>query len=156
MMYQARYKMKHQRGATFLVSLVMLIVLTLLVVSAIRMGNANLKTVGNMQAKNEAAAAAQQAIETIMSNLNNFYTPVAQTISVDINNDGVPDYTVNTSAAVCLKMVPVEGYSVEFAQSAPKDTYWDIKAVVTDNRTGASVTLHQGAKVRMDATATCT
>jgi len=147
---------KKQRGATLLVSLIMLVALTLLVVSAIRMGNMNLKTVGNMQAKNEATAAAQQAIETIMGNLNNFYTPTAQTISIDINNDGVVDYTVNTSAPVCLKMVAAEGYSVDFAESAPKDTYWDIKAVATDSRTGVAVTLHQGAKVRMDSTATCT
>lgn len=147
---------KKQRGATLLVSLIMLVALTLLVVSAIRMGNMNLKTVGNMQAKNEATAAAQQAIETIMGNLNNFYTPTAQTIRIDINNDGVVDYTVNTSAPVCLKMVAAEGYSVDFAESAPKDTYWDIKAVATDSRTGVAVTLHQGAKVRMDSTATCT
>lgn len=145
-----------QGGATLLVSLIMLVVLTLLVVSAIRMGNTNLKTVGNMQAKNEATAAAQQAIEQIMGDLNNFYTPTAQTITVDINNDGVIDYTVNTSAPVCLKMVAAEGYSVDFADSAPKDTYWDIKAVVTDSRTGATVTVHQGAKIRMDSTATCT
>ncbi|KAF3997804.1 PilX N-terminal domain-containing pilus assembly protein [Glaciimonas immobilis] len=147
---------KKQRGATLVVGLVMLLVLTLLVVSAIRMGNANLKTVGNMQAKNEATAAAQQAIEQIMSNLNNFYAPTAQTIGVDIDNDGVADFTVNTSAPVCLKMVPVGGYSVDFAESVPQDSYWDIKAVATDNRTGANVTVHQGARVRLSATATCT
>lgn len=147
---------KRQRGVTLLVSLVMLVVLTLLVVSAIRMGDTNLKTVGNMQAKNEATAAAQQAIEQIMGNPNNFSTATAQTISIDINNDGVADYTVNTSAPACLKMVAADGYSVDFAASAPKDTYWDIKAVVTDSRTGATVTVHQGAKVRSDSTATCT
>ena len=127
----------------------MLVVLTLLVVSAIRMSNANLKTVGNMQVKNEAVAAAQQAIEQqVMGNVSNFYTPVDQPITIN-------GYTGTISAPVCLKMVPVSGYSVDFAASAPKDTYWDIKAVVTDTRTGASATLHQGAKVRMDSTVTC-
>ena len=53
------------------------------------------------------------------------------------------------------KLVAVDGYSVDFAESAPKDSYWDIKAVVTDTRTGAAATLHQGAKVRLDSTATC-
>ena len=138
-----------QHGTSLLLSLVMLVVITLLVVSAIRMSNSNLKTVGNMQSKNAAAAAAQQAIEQqVMSNVSNFYAPVDQTISIS-------GYTGTISAPVCLKMMAVPGYSVDFSASAPKDTYWDIKAIVTDTRTGASATIHQGAKVRMDSTATC-
>ena len=140
---------QRQHGSSLLLSLIMLVVLTLLVVSAIRMSNANLKTVGNMQVKNEAVAAAQQAIEQqVMGNVSNFYTPVDQPITIN-------GYTGTISAPVCLKMVPVSGYSVDFSASAPKDTYWDIKAVVTDTRTGASATLHQGARVRLDSTATC-
>ena len=138
-----------QHGISLLLSLVMLVVINLLVVSAVRMSNSNLKTIGNMQFKNEAVAAAQQAIEQqVMGNVSNFYTPVDQPILIN-------GYTGTLSAPVCLKMVPVPGYSVDFAASAPKDIYWDIKAVVTDTRTGASATLHQGAKVRMDSTTTC-
>ena len=140
---------QRQHGISLLLSLVMLVVITLLVVSAVRMSNSNLKTVGNMQFKNEAVAAAQQAIEQqVMGNVSNFYTPVDQPILIN-------GYTGTISAPVCLKMVPVPGYSVDFSASAPKDTYWDIKAVVTDTRTGASATLHQGARVRLDSTATC-
>jgi Tfp pilus assembly protein PilX len=146
---------KKQCGATLLVGLIMLVVLTLLALSSIRMSNTNLKVVGNMQVKNEAAAAAQQAIERMLSDVTNFYTPTAQTTTVDINNDGTADYTVNISAPICLKLVAVDGYSVDFAESAPKDSYWDIKAVVTDTRTGAAATVHQGTKVRLDSTATC-
>lgn len=132
-----------------LLSLVMLVVLTLLVISAVRMTNSNLKTVGNMQAKNEAVATAQQAIEKlVMGDVNNFYTLVDQPISTN-------GYTGTVSAPVCLKMVAVSGYSVDFAASAPKDTYWDVKAVVTETRTGASATVHQGVRVRMDSTAVC-
>lgn len=140
---------KRQQGSSLLLSLVMLVVLTLLVVSAIRMSNSNLKTVGNMQVKNEAVAAAQQAIEQqVMSDVSNFYTPVDQAIASN-------GYTGTISAPVCLKMVAIAGYSNDFADSAPKDTYWDVKAVVTDIRTGASATVHQGVKVRLDSTATC-
>jgi Tfp pilus assembly protein PilX len=146
---------RKQRGATLLVGLVMLVVLTLLVVSAIRVSSTNLKVVGNMQVKSEAVAAAQQAIEGILSDVTNFYTPTLRTTTVDINNDSIADYTVAVSAPTCLKLVAVDGYSVEFAESAPKDSYWDIRAVVTDTRTGAAATVHQGAKVRLDATATC-
>jgi Tfp pilus assembly protein PilX len=146
---------RKQRGATLVVGLVMLLVLTLLVVSSIRMSNTNLKVVGNMQVKDEAVAAAQQAIETLLSDVNNFYTPTVHTTTVDINNDGTADYTVSVAAPVCQKLVAVEGYSNDFAESAPKDSYWDITALVTDTRTGATATIQQGAKVRLDATATC-
>lgn len=140
---------RQQRGVSLVLSLVMLVVITLLVVSAVRMSNTNLKSVGNMQVKNEAMAVAQQAIENqVMSSVSNFYTPVDQAISIN-------GYTGTISAPVCLKMVPVSGYSVEFAASAPKDTYWDIRAIVTDTRTGASVTVHQGVKMRMDSSVTC-
>ena len=154
-MQHCRNPARRQRGASLLLSLVMLVVLTLLVVSAIRMSNTNLKTVSNMQVKNEAIAASQQAIEQVMGSVDNFYTPIQQTIPVDINGDGVADYTVTTALPECINMVPVPGYSLDFAESVPKDTHWDIKATATDTRTGASATLHQGAKVRMDSTATC-
>lgn len=140
---------RRQRGTSLLLSLVMLVVLTLLVVSAIRMTNFNLKTVGNMQSKNEAVSTAQQAIEQlVMGDVNRFYTPVDQAVAIS-------GFTGTVSAPACLKMVPVSGYSIDFAASAPKDTYWDVRAVVTDTRTGASATIHQGVRVRMDSTATC-
>ncbi|AMO24626.1 hypothetical protein GCM10027034_10590 [Ramlibacter solisilvae] len=58
-----------QRGITLVVSLIMLIVLTLLVVSAIRFGNINLKIANNAQVEAEAAAAAQVAIEKQIENI---------------------------------------------------------------------------------------
>lgn len=146
---------RRQQGATLLVGLIMLVVLTLLVVSGIRTSNANLKIVGNVQARDEAAAQAQQALEDTLSDVNNFYTPVRKELSVDADGDGSAEYTVVVSAPVCLKLVTVDGYSVDFADSAPKDSYWDVAVQVTDTRTGASATAHQGVKVRLDSTANC-
>jgi len=146
---------RRQQGATLLVGLIMLVVLTLLVVSGIRTSNANLKIVGNVQARDEAAAQAQRALEDMLSDVNNFYTPVQKNLSVDADGDGSAEYTVVVSAPVCLKLVTVDGYSVDFADSAPKDSYWDIAVQVTDTRTGASATAHQGVKVRLDSTANC-
>ena len=144
-----------QRGLTLVVSMIMLVVLTLLVVSAIRFSNTNLKTVANMQYKNETAAAAQKAIEVVMSDLNKFKTPTDTVLNVDINNDGLTDYVVTAYAPVCTLAIPVAGYSASFAASAPQDTYWDIKSLVTDARTGATSTVHQGVRVRLDSAATC-
>lgn len=144
-----------QRGATLLVGLVMLVVLTLLVVSAMRSSTVNLRIAGNMQAKAEAAAAAQQAVEQVISSSTIFYAPASQTIAVDINHDGTADYTVKIDPPSCLKMTAAAGYSALFAASAPQDSNWDIKATVTDNRTGAQVILHQGIKVRLAAGSLC-
>ncbi|ODV41454.1 hypothetical protein AWV79_36195 [Cupriavidus sp. UYMMa02A] len=144
------------RGISLVVGLVMLIVLTLLVVSAVRMSNSSLRIVGNQQARAEASAAAQQAIEKVIGSATSFYTPAAQNFDIDINNDGVADYAVQTAAPACLQMVAADGYSYDFSPSAPQDTYWDVTAVATDKRgSGVTVTVHQGVKVRMDSTATC-
>lgn len=141
-----------QRGLTLVVSMIMLVVLTLLVVSAIRFSNTNLKTVANMQYKNETTAAAQKVIEVVMSDLGKFTSPTDTTLTVNINN---ANYLVTAFAPVCLLSVPVPGYSAAFAASAPHETYWDIKSLVTDARTGATSTVHQGVRVRLDSTANC-
>ena len=52
-----------QRGATLLISLIMLVVLTLFAVTAIRTGNIGFKIVGNQQAQKLMEAAAAQAVE---------------------------------------------------------------------------------------------
>lgn len=152
-MVQAR---RDQAGVSLVVGLIMLVVLTLLVVSAVRLGSAGLRIAGNYQAKTEATAAAQQAIEQVVGSSANFYNPAPKSVDIDINNDGVADYTVQVSAPACMQMLSADGYSYDFAASAPQDLYWDITAVATDKRgTGVTVTVHQGVKVRMDPTATC-
>ena len=56
-----------QHGATLVTALVMLVVLTLLVLSAIRSSTTNLRIAGNMQMQGEIVEAAQQAAEQIIS-----------------------------------------------------------------------------------------
>ncbi len=55
-----------QRGATLLVGMIMLVVLTLLVVFALRSSNTGIKIAGNLQARVEADGAALKAIETVV------------------------------------------------------------------------------------------
>lgn len=143
----------NQRGSTLVVGLVMLVVLSLLVISAIRSGNINLRIAGNTQIQEEAQAATQQAIEEKISNTYIFYHPstTIDPVIVNINNT---DYEVHLTLT-CLRMTTASGYSAQFAGSAPQDSYWDIRATVTDSRTGATVTLHQGVDVRLTAAATC-
>lgn len=143
-----------QQGMTLVVGLIMLVVITLFVVSAIRLSTANLRTVGNMQSRNEASAASQRAIEDVMSSTAAFTSPgtVPSPVTVTVNRTG---YTVAVPPPVCVKTEPVTGNSYDNSGLALQDTYWDVQATATNAASGAQVTTHQGVKVRLDAAATC-
>jgi Tfp pilus assembly protein PilX len=66
-MGMTRQPLRRQRGATLIVGLIMLIVITLLVVGSFTLGRNNLEIVGNMQHRNETTASAQRAIEEAIS-----------------------------------------------------------------------------------------
>lgn len=143
-----------QRGSTLVIALVMLVLLTLTAISAMNSSSSSIQIVGNAQFREEANAAAQQAIESVISN-SNFQTAVPAPQNIDINGDGNNDYTVTFNPAPsCVSYVPV----------APSDTnvpkicfgsvgtlcywtVWDITAQVTDiNGSGATATVHQGVR----------
>ena len=142
-----------QRGATLVISLIMLVLITLMVFSAFSLSSANLKTVGNVQVRDEAIAAANQAIELVVS--SSFASaPVAQSINVDINKDGVIDYTVLVAVPTCVRALAgaAAGPSdVEMPTSLSSgstwNTEWNITATVTDAASGAVVTVVQGVRV---------
>lgn len=146
-----------QRGATLVISLIMLVMITLLVVSAMNLSFTNLKVVGNMQSRNESMAAANSAIEQLLSS-DFSLSPVPKTITVDIDRDGTTDYTVNIDAPTCLssrpeadvtKCTPTENYltGVSFGTGTGtalcRENKWDIRATVTGT-SGGSVVIHQG------------
>ncbi|HEY6095964.1 MAG TPA: pilus assembly PilX N-terminal domain-containing protein [Gallionellaceae bacterium] len=158
--------MKHQcrqHGATLITALVMLIVLTLLVISAIRSSSTNLRIAGNMQIKEEAIAAAQQATELVIS--NNFSgnpAAAASSVGVDINKDGVVDYTANVQTPLCNNSTNLPANQPNLpSQCYASGKYdpngmggsncaaqqWDVQTTVVDAITGAAATLHQGVAV---------
>ena len=103
----------HQSGITMFMVLIMLLLLTLLAVTTFGLGSSSLQIVGNFQHRNEALAAAQEAIERTLSTtrlMTNpaaiFLTPctVANTICIDVNGDGSNDITVQlTPQPSCVK-----------------------------------------------------
>ncbi|HET7832110.1 MAG TPA: PilX N-terminal domain-containing pilus assembly protein [Gallionella sp.] len=173
-----------QRGATLFVGLVMLVVLTLLVISAIRSSNTDLRIAGNMQMQGEAAAAAQQTIEQIIS--SNFTTDPAASIASAVAGAGAitPDYALAASA-VCIGSVPISNSNLNPANpsespcvssSAASNTgvisssgkpvktgdswcyaqQWDVQAsAVSSAGTGANATTHQGVHLRVPAGTGC-
>lgn len=96
-----------QRGATLVIGMIMLVLVTLFVLAAINMSTVNLRIMGNQQARNESIAAAQQAIEQVVST-DFTAAPVAVTVPVDINGDGTTDYNVTVAQPTCLNSVPIK------------------------------------------------
>ena len=143
-----------QRGATLLVAMVMLVLLTLMVSSAFTLSTTNLKAVNNMQMREEAMAAANSAIELVISSAFTT-TPAAQDINIDLNNNGSTDYTVNVAVPQCVSYTLAESASessVTLGVMSDKtwDTLWDITATVNDAASGTNLTMRQGVLVRLN------
>ena len=160
-----------QRGATLLISLIMLVVLTLFAITAIRTGNIGLKIVGNQQAAKLMEAAAAQAVEQVVSNLGNFdsatlvspATTVAQSVCVNPSAGHVPAVLpvnattpgacqsgtrVDVQPVRCISAKRQTGGSLTQALSTYENT-WEVVATVTDSLTGAKATYHLGVMIRM-------
>jgi len=146
-----------QRGSTLLVALIMLVLMTLMAVSAMSTTTANIQVVGNAQFQEEAAAAGQRALETVLST-RDFLTIPPSAQNVDINLDGVADYVVAfeppprcvsyLAASPANSPVPLP---LECAAGAGLGvtcywTVWDITAKVSDATTGANMIIHQGVR----------
>lgn len=175
---------KHkEKGAILLVSMIMLVVLTLLVVFAIRSGNTNLRIAGNMQSQAEAGAVTQLVIEQVIEQVKvteNLALIAAQSVPVSV---GAVTYNVAVEAMAnkCVFEIPVlnsalnpanandlpcfespdedraitAGGALASRLSACKQQQWDIEASVTDGASGAKVTQVQGIAIRVPATVTC-
>lgn len=171
-----------ESGITLVVSLIMLVVLTLIVVSAIQFGNINLKISGNAQAEAEATAAAQVAIEKTLKE-------VSAAVKIDLVpaqpalmvSTGGATYKVNVAKPACVltaniltteldpsneKDLPCyEGDPIEKlfdangkpigGPTACKNQQWEIAASVDDAATGAKVSMLQGVAVRVPAHVAC-
>lgn len=132
-----------QQGATLVVVLIMLVILTLFGISAINLSNANLKVIGNMQARKQTEAAAMQAAEQVMSSMAPFNSPVA------VVSPTMPTgYNAKVSYRVCQIATAASGYSA-VQPIVPEDTSWDFWVEVSDNLSGARAKVWQGTKIRM-------
>jgi len=62
-----------QRGATLVVALIFLVLMSLFAISAFNSSTGNMRIVGNTQARQESLSAAQLAVEKTISS-SNFHT----------------------------------------------------------------------------------
>lgn len=113
-----------QQGATLVVGMIMLILISLLAVASFRLGKTDLQIVGNMQQRKQALSAAQQTIEQIISStlfttaptnaLPNPCGGVVNTACVDVNGDGVADVNVSITV-LCDAIEPILNSSLNLA-----------------------------------------
>jgi len=148
---------RQQRGATLIVGLIMLVLVTLMMLTAFMMSSTNLKSVGNMQSRDEATAAANSAIEQVIG-LSFPSLSAAQPYDVDIDmNVNTAPYKVIVTVEGCKRstVAPTDqsllsGVGANIVNAGAFDTVWELKAVVSDASTGTSVTVLQGVRKRLD------
>lgn len=125
-----------QAGATLVVSLIMLTLITLMILAALAIGLGNFRTVSNMQFRDEAIAAANRALDQVMSTPFTT-TTVAQTIPVDLDEDTKFDYAVTVHRPRCIKATldantPPSSLTLppEMAAASNWITTWELRAEV--------------------------
>ena len=168
----------HQRGATLIISLIMLVLLTLLAVTSFNLGKGSLQTVGNMQHRSEAMAAAQATMEQVISTTRLFSNPAAvipaassfcpnggadNTRCIDSNLDGVTDVTVTIiPTPTCIKTEAVpnnqfvlgdECHNGNDAFSRCSNTIWEVTVSAVDATTQAQYSVTQGMAALVDRNA---
>jgi hypothetical protein len=158
---------QRQRGVAMVIGMIMLVLITLLVVSAINSGSVNLRIAGNMQAEEGARAVAQQAINQVIGASANFYptptginydpltkTAASTTPNYDINNDGVADYVVWVTPPVCKVAAKEDpGHTADCINGRRAglfcwDTVWEVVGTATDAKTGVKQVITQGITIR--------
>lgn len=135
---QSRHR---QSGTVLVMALMFLVILTILGIAAVNGTSLSFRAVGNMQSRNFAISLAQEAIEQKISSSTSFYSPAANTITIQ-------GQSVAVTAPQCAGAATADGYDVNSPVS-PDDTRWEIGASVTDSVTGARVALRQGVKMIM-------
>ncbi len=156
-----------QQGAALVVGLIMLVLVTVMLISALVMSTSGFRSVSNMQFREEAIAAANRAIDQVIGSPF-MLTPEAETISVDIDNDGDEDYSVDIDEPVCISATQAFGADPSSLQVSPSvtvastwNTVWDIRATVNadENAGGAAIVVRAGVRALLseaDKDAVCT
>ena len=120
--------MRHERGATLVIALIFLIVLTLFALSSYNSAMTDLKSVGNSQARTEALNSAQEAIELALSSPQFTIDPAnalpnpcgaANTFCTDYDANGTAEYVTKLEplpACMSMKVIKVPELNLSDAE----------------------------------------
>lgn len=168
-----RFHIGDQRGLVLATTLVLLLVVTLVAVTASNVARSNLDAARNLQSRSLVRAAARAAGELALS--AGAASPGAPTLDFavagddgtflwqqDLDGDGAADIDVRFEAPRCVLRAPVRNADLEVLTdpqdascflppgefSLCADTVWELRGRVRDRDTGASLQLRQGIAVR--------
>ena len=121
-----------ETGATLVVSLIMLVLITLMILAALAIGSANFKTVTNMQFRDEAVAAANDTAFGLAAGIWTTDVKRAHRVAASVHAGTV---WVNTygmfDAAIPYGGFKLSGYGKELGREA-LDQYLQTKTVWVD------------------------
>lgn len=169
---------RRQRGFTLMMTLIFLVIFLIFAISMVSSSVVNTKVATNQQYRVEAKAVAQQGVELMMNQPFMIKPVVASSVPVDVNGDGNTDFTATVPVPSCLNSKPVLNKDLPLGDtcrtptsssgdlhldgstnaqvSMCSDTQWEVLSSVTDpNNTATSVTVHQGASVRVPIGTNC-
>ena len=161
---------QRQRGATLLVVLIMLVMVTLFVVSMIQLSSTNASVIGNMQAQRMVETEATQAAEIAVGQYSFFndainnqnawasnatsisYATLWSSYKASSASTTTPSMqsTVTVTRPQCIYSTPATGYSA-LSNVTPLDTNWELQVNSTDSISGAVTEIRQGVKMRLPA-----
>jgi type II secretory pathway pseudopilin PulG len=143
-----------QRGAALIVGLIMLVLVTIMLLAALTLSTSGFRSVSNMQFREEAIAAANRAIDQVIS--SDFTAdPTGEEINVDLDADGTTDYTVVIDEPQCVSASQAFSADpsslalpVSMTVATTWNTVWDIRATVApdSNAGGAAVVVRAGVR----------
>lgn len=118
---------KRHRGSSLFVGLILLLLLTLMTVAAFNVSRTSIDVVSNMQQKDAAVAAANDAIQEALSTTRLFQSPatifltpctVANTRCFDVNGDGKNDIKVTlTPTPSCIVAQTIKNNNIDVTNS---------------------------------------
>lgn len=111
-----------QRGVTLIVALIMLLALAMLGIWSFNLSTSNVRIVGNTQARQEALAAAQAAVEQTISSplfVQQAAAVAAGPVPVDTDGDGGSDYEARlTPQPSCYRVRVIKVNELDPASTA--------------------------------------
>ncbi|MEP4145681.1 MAG: hypothetical protein ABJL54_00600 [Halioglobus sp.] len=162
-----------QRGVVLIVSLILLLAVTMMIVTASNLVQTDLKIVQNMESRERVRAAAIAAIEEAISSGDFRFEPDLlfgtqcdgsfRTRCYDLNGtpDNSDDIRVVVERPSCVIVTPIENAELDvFNDPAAASCYlppaiysmcansvWEFQAVATDPVTGSEISVRQGISI---------
>lgn len=127
-----------QRGATLVITLVMLVLITLFAVAAITLSNSSSKVVGNMQAKKTVDAMAQRVVDQVITEGlfgDKRLVPVVPSWKP-------AGYNIDVTDRHCKAFTPT------LLDPQTGTTIWEFDVCIRDGFTGAKSYIRQGVAMK--------